>query len=219
MIGFTAERYLHVDRRPISIPIIPCAGILISTFFSCAFAQEIPSGFKVERYTQLWEHNPFTEAIAAAPQVRSSVFDNLFLTSWLIDAGKVVICVQNSESNEVQTVTAESNQNNLRLLGMRLNANPELVEAIISDGKEQGTVKFRVSDKNVGGAPATVAAQSVNTNAPFGRQSNSAGTAPRNSRSAVNPLNPLTPGSPGNAPAINQRPPHRGTPVYRPGVG
>lgn len=208
-----------MDRRYIFIPVIPCAGMLLSAFISCALAQEIPSGFKAERYTRLWEHNPFTEAVAAAPQVRSSVFDKLFLTSWLVDAGKVLICVQNSETNEVQTVTAESNQNNLRLLGVRLNPNPEFVEAIISDGKEQGTVKFRLGDKNVGGQPASVVAPSVNTNAPFGRQSNSAGTAPRNPRSAVNPPNPQKPGSPANAPAINQRPPHRGTPVYRPGVG
>src|ERR1700693_5492405 len=144
-----------MDQRHTSIPIILCAGMLISTFISGALAQEIPGGFKVERYRRLWEHNPFTEAKATVPQGRSSVFEKLFLTSWLIDAGKQVICVQNSETNEVQTVTAESNQNNLRLLGVRLNANPEFVEAVISDGKEQGTVKFRLGDKNAGGAPAS----------------------------------------------------------------
>jgi hypothetical protein len=204
-----------MDRRHISISMIPCVGILLSSVLSCALAQEIPGGFKVERYTRLWEHNPFTEVKAAAPQVRSSVFDKLFLTSWLIYAGKEVICVQNSETNEVQTVTAESNQNNLHLVGMHLNSNPQFVEAIISDGKEQGTVKYRLGDQNPVGPTTSAMAQTPNYNAPFGRQSNSAGTAPR---PAVNLPNAQTPGSPGSAP-VNQRPPHRGTPVFRPGVG
>ena len=168
-----------MDQRHTSIPIILYAGMLISTFISCALAQEIPGGFKVERYTRLWEHNPFTEAKVAASQVRSSVFDKLFLTSWLIDAGKEVICVQNSETNEVQTVTAKSNQNNLHLVGMHLNSNPQFVEAIISDGKEQGTVKYRLGDQHPVGPTTSTTAQTPNYNAPFGRQSNSTGTAPR----------------------------------------
>jgi hypothetical protein len=219
-----------MDRRHISIPIILYAGMFISTFISGALAQEIPGGFKVERYRRLWEHNPFTEAKATVPQGRSSVFEKLFLTSWLIDAGKQVICVQNSETNEVQTVTAESNQNNLHLVGMHLNSNPQFVEAIISDGKEQGTVKYRLGDQHpVGPTTSTTAgdqhpvgpttsttARTPNYNAPFGRQSNSTGTtAPQ---PAVNPPNAQSPGPPASAP-VNQRPPHRGIQVFRPGVG
>ncbi len=194
---------------------IPCLGILLSSVFSCALAQEIPAGFKVERYTRLWERNPFMKGAVAAPQARASVFDKLFLASWLIDAGKEVICVQNSETNEVQRITAESNQNNLHLVGMHLSPNPQLVEAIISDGKEQGAVKYRLGDQHLVGPTTSTTAQTPNYNAPFGRQSNSTGTAPQ---PAVNLPNAQSPGSPASAP-VNHRPPHRGIPVYRPGVG
>ena len=207
-----------MDQRRISIPIILYVGMLISTFISCALAQEIPGGFKVERYTRLWEHNPFTEAKATVPQGRSSVFEKLFLTSWLIDAGKQVICVQNSETNEVQTVTAESNQNNLHLVGMHLNSNPQFVEAIISDGKEQGTVKYRLGDQHPVGPTTSTTAQTPNYNAPVGRQSNSTGTAPQGPGPVMNLPNAQSPGPPASAP-VNQRPPHRGIQVFRPGVG
>jgi hypothetical protein len=207
-----------MDQRRISIPIILYVGMLISTFISCALAQEIPGGFKVERYTRLWEHNPFTEAKVAASQVRSSVFDKLFLTSWLIDAGKQVICVQNSETNEVQTVTAKSNQNNLHLVGMHLNSNPQFVEAIISDGREQGTVKYRLGDQHPVGPTTSTTAQTPNYNAPVGRQSNSTGTAPQGPGPVMNLPNAQSPGPPASAP-VNQRPPHRGVQVFRPGVG
>ena len=207
-----------MDQRRISIPIILYVGMLISTFISCALAQEIPGGFKVERYRRLWEHNPFTEAKATVPQGRSSVFEKLFLTSWLIDAGKQVICVQNSETNEVQTVTAESNQNNLHLVGMHLNSNPQFVEAIISDGREQGTVKYRLGDQHPVGPTTSTTAQTPNYNAPVGRQSNSTGTAPQGPGPVMNLPNAQSPGPPASAP-VNQRPPHRGIQVFRPGVG
>ena len=107
-------------RWRISIPIVACAGILLSSVCSSALAQEIPIGFKVERYARLWERNPFVEAKAAAPRVHASVFDKRFVTSWLIDARKEMISVQNSETNEAQRITAEPNQNTLRLIHPRL---------------------------------------------------------------------------------------------------
>ena len=54
-----------------------------------------------------------------------------------------MVSVQNSQTGEVQRIAAEPNQNNLRLLGMHLNPNPQLVEAVIEQGREQGTVRFR----------------------------------------------------------------------------
>jgi hypothetical protein len=109
-----------------------------------AFGQEVPTGFKFERYAQLWERNPFTLAKPAVQETHPSAFDKLFLASWLRDSGKDVILIQNSQTNEVQSVTDVPNQNNLRLIAIHPNLDPQLVEALISDGKEEGTLKFRL---------------------------------------------------------------------------
>jgi hypothetical protein len=105
--------------------------------------RELPAGLKVERYAHLWERNPFNMPSAAPIERSPSVFDDLYLISWLNDAGKVVIHVQNSQTNEVQRIAAKPNSNNLRLVGIRLNSNPRLVTAVIASGQEQGTVKVR----------------------------------------------------------------------------
>lgn len=204
-------------RWQISVPIVACVGILLSSVCSCTVAQEIPIGFKVERYARLWERNPFLETTAASPGVHASVFDKLFLTSWLMDAGKEVISVQNSETNEAQRITAEPNQNNLRLIGMHLSSNPQVVEAVISDGKEQGTVKFRLGDQRSLG-PAPSAAIAPSNSGATAQQPKSAEIVPQKPRPAVNLPNAQPPGPPTSVP-VNQRPPHRGIPVFRPGVG
>jgi len=123
------------------------AALLLWAVSSGALAQEIPAGFKVDRYVGVWERNPFTLVKPGAPQKLPSPFDNIFLASWLEDGGKETIIVQNSENNEVQMITAVPNQNNLRLLELRLDPNPRSVEAVISDGKERGTVRFRLNEK------------------------------------------------------------------------
>jgi hypothetical protein len=120
---------------------------LLWAILQCADSQEIPAGFKIERYARVWERNPFTLVKPAAPKVQPSAFAKLNLTSWLIDGGKEVICVENSETKDVQTIGAEPNQNNLRLIELRRNLDPRVVEAVISDGKELGTVKFRYNDQ------------------------------------------------------------------------
>jgi hypothetical protein len=70
--------------------------------YAVTFSQDIPSGFKIDRYAQVWEDNPFTLMKPAAP-----------------------------------------NENNLHLVEVHPNPNPQLVEVVVSDGKEQGTVQFR----------------------------------------------------------------------------
>jgi hypothetical protein len=67
----------------------------------------------------------------------------MFLTSWLKDGSQEVAFVQNSDTNVVQRITEQPNQNNLRLLELRSNSDPKLVEAVVSDGKEKGIAKFR----------------------------------------------------------------------------
>lgn len=122
--------------------------------------RQLPAGFKVERYARLWERDPFTLPSDAPIETRPSVFENLFLISWLNDGGKEVIYVQNSQTNEVQRITPKPNQNNLRLLGMHLNSNLQLVSAVIASGQDQGTVKFRFDLGVAPGAANPVLAES-----------------------------------------------------------
>jgi len=75
---------------------------------------------------------------------KPSILDKLVLLSWLNEPGQTVIYVQNTETNEVQKITSEPNKDNLRIVEIHPNADPKLFEAVISDGSEQGPVKFRL---------------------------------------------------------------------------
>jgi hypothetical protein len=122
-------------------------------------SEQIPTGFKVERYARVWEHNPFTLVTPSAPQAEHPVFDKLFLTSWLNDGHRDVVFIQNMETNEVQKITAEPNQDNFRLVALHLDPNPHLVEALLSDGKEQGSVRFRLDATSSAAEQASPVAQ------------------------------------------------------------
>jgi hypothetical protein len=155
---------------------VKSAQVAVLIFLSsipCALAQDIPTGFKIERYTKLWEQNPFYAVKQAGPAPQPLVFDKLFMTSWLEDRGKEVVYVQNSETNEVQQITTASNQNNLRLVVLHRNANPQFVRAVISDGEHEGTIRFRFDSP-----PPSVAANT----SPMAQGPNNSAT--------VNPPNP-----------------------------
>lgn len=77
------------------------------------------------------------------PQAHAGAFGNLVLVSWLEDAGKDVIYVQNTETNDVQKITSEPNLDNFRIVEIHPNADPKLFEAVISNGSQQGPVTFR----------------------------------------------------------------------------
>jgi hypothetical protein len=133
----------------------------------------IPTGFKVERYVRVWEHNPFTLVAPSVPQAEHSVFEKLFLTSWLKDGRKDLVFIQNMETNEVQKITSDPNQDNLRLIALHLDPNPHLVEALLSDGKEQGSVRFRLDAPSSGAEQTTPVAQ-VTTARPGSNQAQTA---------------------------------------------
>ena len=78
----------------------------------------------------------------SVPGKELSPFDKLFLASWLKEGNKEVVLVQNSETNQLQRITADFNQNNLRLIEIHVDPNPQLVAALLSDGERQGSVKF-----------------------------------------------------------------------------
>jgi len=139
--------------------------------------KEIPIGFKLERYAPVWERNPFVLVTVDAPQAQHSPFEKLFLKSWLKDGRTDVIFIQNLETNEVQKITAEPNENNLRLVALRPNPDPRLAEAMISNGKEEGPVKFRLDVTLPAGIIAAPAAQTANAGA-SGPVQNTAQVAP-----------------------------------------
>src|SRR5215472_7442885 len=128
-----------VDRvfRPPGIYLAALA--TISAFHLASADDQIPVGFKANRYSHLWERNPFTLVTPASSQAQPSAFDKLVLISWLKD----VIFVQNTETNDTQKITSEPNNKNIRILEMHPDDDPKLVEAIISNGGEKGVVKFR----------------------------------------------------------------------------
>jgi hypothetical protein len=87
------------------------------------------------------------QTAAKSPQIRppaqAGPFGNLVLVSWLQNAGKDVIYVQNTETNDVQKITSEPNLDNFRIVELHRNADPKLFEAVISNGSQQGPVRFR----------------------------------------------------------------------------
>jgi hypothetical protein len=136
--------------------------IFLSSVFSCGLAQEIPAGFKPERYSQLWKRNPFTEVTPDSPHPSPSPFDKLFLTSWLKVGATEMIFVQNSETNEVEKITTEPNQHNLRVVEFHSNPNPRLVEAVLSDGKARGVVNFKFNAQAPANQTASVSQPAPN---------------------------------------------------------
>jgi hypothetical protein len=101
--------------------------------------------------------DPMTSATPAVPQATPAtpqttqttlqpepgVFGNLVLVSWLSDDGKDVIFVKNIETNDVQRITSQPNIDNFRIVEIHPNADPKQFEAIISNGIEQGAIRFR----------------------------------------------------------------------------
>ena len=106
--------------------------------------EEVPAGFKADRYQKVWERNPFTLVTPVAQQARTTPFDKLILVSWLNDGVKDVVFVQNTETSEVQKVTNDPNPNNLRLIVIHKDADPKKADVVLSNGAEQGSVKFRL---------------------------------------------------------------------------
>lgn len=87
--------------------------------------------------------NPAAKGPPTKPQAESGPFGNFVLVSWLEEAGKDVIYVQNTETHDVEKITSEPNLDNLRIVQLRRNADPKLFEAVISNGTQQGPVRFR----------------------------------------------------------------------------
>ena len=107
-------------------------------------SDDLPAGYSVDRYHQVWERNPFTIVTPVAAVAKPKVFDKLVLLSWLNDGGKDVVFVQNLETNEVQKITRDPNPNSFRLIALHKAADPKNAEVVLSNGTEEGPVKFRI---------------------------------------------------------------------------
>jgi hypothetical protein len=78
-------------------------------------------------------------------EFKANVLDKLVLVSWLDDAGKIVIFVQNTETNDLQRITSEPNKDHFRIVEIHPNADPKLFEAVISNGNEERPLRFRLA--------------------------------------------------------------------------
>ena len=84
--------------------------------------------------------------VTSDPNTQVGTFANLILVGWLNDAGNYVIFVQNTETKKLQKVASEPNEDHFRIIEIRPNADPKLVQAVISNGTDQGTVKVAERD-------------------------------------------------------------------------
>jgi hypothetical protein len=140
--------------------------LFILTFLSAIGGQfatasdDVPVGFKADRYQQVWERNPFTIVTPVAQVAQPSVFDKLVLVSWMNDAGNDVVFVQNTETNEVQKITKDPNSNRFRLVAIHKAADPKDADVVLSNGTDEGSVKFRLETVTAG-APQTTQQQPV----------------------------------------------------------
>jgi hypothetical protein len=75
--------------------------------------------------------------------VQKGVFGKLVVVGWLRDGDKDVISVKNIETNDVQRITSQPNIDHLRLVEVHPNPDPRQFEAIISNGSDQGAVRFQ----------------------------------------------------------------------------
>ena len=86
---------------------------------------------------------PAAQSTRTNLQTESGVFGKLVLVSWLDDGGKAVIFVKNIETNDVQRITSQPNIDNFRIVEIRPDADPRQFEAVVSNGIEQGAIRFR----------------------------------------------------------------------------
>lgn len=93
--------------------------------------------------------DPVVPQATPAPQkntqssVRTGPFGKFVVVSYLQDRGKDVISVKNLETNDVQRVTSQPNIDHLRLVEVHPNPDLRQFEAIISNGSDQGAVRFQ----------------------------------------------------------------------------
>ena len=89
--------------------------------------------------------DPVVPQATPAPRVqpRPGPFGKYVIVGWLQDGAKEVVSVKNIETNDVQRVTSQPNIDHLRLVEVHPSADLRQFEAIISNGSDQGAVRFQ----------------------------------------------------------------------------
>jgi hypothetical protein len=136
-----ASRAVRLGRS-LALPI----GLFFTTVASGA-DDAIPTGFKADRYRGIWEHNPFT-LVTPAAQVQPETFSKYSIVSWLNEGGKDSLYVQDGDTNDIQKISDAPNEKGLRLIEVHAKRGKDFqmirdFEAVISNGSEQGTIKFK----------------------------------------------------------------------------
>jgi hypothetical protein len=83
------------------------------------------------------------QATPVPRQTGTGPFSKFVVVSYLQDRGKDVISVKNVETNDVQRITSQPNIDHFRIVEIHPNADQRQFEAIISNGSEQGPVRFQ----------------------------------------------------------------------------
>jgi hypothetical protein len=81
--------------------------------------------------------------IPASVRTGAGPFGKFIIVSCLQDGGKSVITIKNVETNAVQRVTSQPNIDHFRIVEIHPNADLRQFEAIISNGSDQGPVRFQ----------------------------------------------------------------------------
>jgi hypothetical protein len=130
-------------------PVRACALCLAFLSFAAMVRADdpVPTGFQAERYRTLWERNPFT-LVTPAVQIQSQTFSKLVVVSWLNEGGKDSLFIQDTDTNDVQKVSDTPNDKGLRIVEVHAKGGKDFqlirdFEAVISNGSEQGAIKFK----------------------------------------------------------------------------
>ena len=76
-------------------------------------------------------------------QTGTGPFGKFVVVGWLKDGEKDVISVKNIETNQVQRITSQPNIDHFRIVEIHPNPDLRQFEAIISNGSDQGAVRFQ----------------------------------------------------------------------------
>jgi hypothetical protein len=140
----------------------------------------IPKSFSAERYQSIWARNPFEWVTPTTVAVDPNFTEKLVLTSWLNQGDSEVVLVQNKETQVSEKVTREPNANQLRIVSIRGDIDPKNVTVVLSNGKEEGSVRFNTEPPKVADAGNPAPQRSAEQGARF-----DARTGQKNSRRGV----------------------------------
>ena len=109
------------------------------------------AGFGQQRVVGQDPNSPVVPQATPVPQPNTKTsmqtgtgpFGKFVIVSYLNDRGKDVIAIKNIETNDVQRITSQPNIDHFRIVEIHPNPDLRQFEAIISNGSDQGPVRFQ----------------------------------------------------------------------------